>query len=59
MKNSFYFTEEVEMKIGSINTSPINNSTSTIDTQGDGQKSARRSSFRLQSAHTILTEIVT
>jgi hypothetical protein len=47
------------MKIGSLITSPINNSTSTIDTQGDGEKSARRSSFRLPSAHTILTEIAT
>ncbi len=47
------------MKMGSITTSPINNSTSTIDTQGDGQKLARRSSLRLQSAHTILTEIAT
>jgi hypothetical protein len=47
------------MKIGSFNTSPINNSTSTLDTQGDGQKSGQQSSFRIQSSHTVLTEIVT
>ena len=55
----FSFIEEMEMKIGSVNTSPINNSTSTIDTQGDGQKLVRRSSLRLQSAHTVLTDIAT
>lgn len=49
----------MDMKLESNETSPINNSTSTIDTQGDGQKSARRSSFRVQSARTILTEIAT
>lgn len=54
-----FFSEEMEMKIGSINTSPINNSTSTIDTQGDGQKLVHDSSFRKQSSHTLLTEIAT
>ncbi|CAF4160870.1 unnamed protein product, partial [Rotaria sp. Silwood2] len=48
---------EMEMKIASINTSPINNSTSTIDTQGDNQKLDQRSSSRVQSSRTILTEV--
>lgn len=47
------------MKIGSINTSSMNNSTSTIDTQGDGQKPAHDTSFRVQSSHTVLTEVAT
>ena len=47
------------MKIGSVNTSPMNNSTSTIDTQGDGQKSVQHSSSRIQSSRTILTEVAT
>ncbi|CAF0753340.1 unnamed protein product [Rotaria sp. Silwood1] len=49
--------EEMEMKIGSVNTSPINNSTSTIDTQGDNQKLDQRLSSRVQSSRTILTEV--
>jgi hypothetical protein len=49
----------MEMKIGSVNTSPTNNSTSTIDTQGDGQKPAQHSSSRIQSSRTILTEVAT
>ena len=49
--------EEMEMKIGSANTSPINDSTSTIDTQGEGQKEVRSTSFRIQSSQTILTEV--
>ena len=52
-----YFLEEMEMKMESQNTSPINNSTSTIDMQGDHQKALRRSSFRIQSSRTILTDI--
>jgi len=47
------------MKIGSVNTSPTNNSTSTIDTQGDSQKSAQHSPFRIQSSYTVLTEVIT
>ncbi len=47
------------MKIGSVNTSPTNDSTSTIDTQGDGQKSAQHSPFLMQSSYTVLTEVVT
>jgi hypothetical protein len=49
----FVFIEEMEMKIRSDNTSPINNSTSTIDNQ-NGQCS----SSRTQSTRTILTEVV-
>jgi len=49
-------TQEMEMKIESINTSPIANSTSTIDTQG---KPAQQSSFRVQSSRTVLTEVAT
>jgi len=45
----FIFIEEMEMKIRSDNTSPINNSTSTIDNP-NGQRSL--------SSRTILTEIV-
>ncbi|CAF1022588.1 unnamed protein product [Didymodactylos carnosus] len=43
--------EEIEMKIESINTSPANNSTSTIDT-------TNRAPSRLHSSRTMLTEIV-
>ncbi len=49
----------MEMKIASLNTSPINNSTSTINTQGDDNKTTQHSSFRVQSSHTVLTEIAT
>ncbi|CAF1127967.1 unnamed protein product [Rotaria sordida] len=52
-----YFTEEIEMKSGSVNTSPINNSTSTIDTQGDNQKLDQHLSSRVQSSRTILTDV--
>ncbi len=45
------------MKIGSLITSPINNSTSTIDTQGDGHKLVP--SLRIQSSHTVLTKVGT
>jgi hypothetical protein len=47
----------MEMKIGSVNTSPKTDSTSTIDTQGDGQNPVPYSSYRQQSTRTILTEI--
>jgi hypothetical protein len=47
------------MKIGSVNTSPIDNSSSTIDTHDDGKKTAHRSSSRVQSSRTILTEVAT
>lgn len=53
-----FFIEEMEMKLGSVNTSPINNSTSTIDTQGDNQRSHNLSS-RVQSSRTLLTEVAT
>ncbi len=50
----------MEMKIGSDNTSPINNSTSTIDNQNDGHENGQHSSSsRIQSSHTVLTEVVT
>jgi hypothetical protein len=49
---------EMEMKIESDNTSPINNSTSTIDNQNDDHQNPKRSSPRIQSSHTILTEVV-
>lgn len=45
------------MKIRSVNTSPINNSTSTVDMQGDHQKLEQRSSSRVQSSRTILTDV--
>ena len=45
------------MKSGSVETSPINNSISTIGTQGDGQKPSKRLSLRMQSSHTVLTEL--
>jgi hypothetical protein len=47
----------MEMKIGSANTSPVNDSTSTIDTQGEVRKEVQQASFRIQSSHTILTEV--
>jgi hypothetical protein len=47
----------MEMKIGCIDTSPTNDSTSTIDTQGDGHKLVP--SLRIQSSHTVLTKVVT
>ncbi|CAF0896082.1 unnamed protein product [Adineta steineri] len=50
--------EKVEAKIESINTSPITDSTSTIDTQGDGNKPVQQSSSRIHSSNTILTEVV-
>ena len=50
--------EEMEMKIESANTSPVNNSTSTIDTQGDGQKVIQRATSRIQSSQTMLTDVV-
>jgi hypothetical protein len=43
------------MKITSDNTSPINDSTSTIDNENDGRQ---YSSSRIQSSRTILTEVV-
>ncbi|CAF4964349.1 unnamed protein product [Rotaria socialis] len=49
--------EEIEMKLESVNASPINNSTSTIDTPGDSPKLEQHSSSRAQSSRTILTEI--
>jgi len=48
----------MEMKIESANTSPVNNSTSTIDTQGDGQKVIQRATSRIQSSQTMLTDVV-
>ena len=59
--DSFLFhliLEEMEMKIESANTSPVNNSTSTIDTQGDGQKIVQRATSRIQSSQTMLTDVV-
>ena len=50
----FSFLEEMEMKIGSDNTSPVNQSTSTIDNQHDHQHLISRT----QSLRTILTEVV-
>ncbi|CAF1206188.1 unnamed protein product [Rotaria sordida] len=50
--------KEMEMKIRSDNTSPINNSTSTIDNQNNDHQNGRRSSFRIQSSRTVLTEVV-
>ena len=47
------FSEAIEMKIGSDNTSPINDSTSTIDNQHQA-----RSSPRTHSSRTVLTEVV-
>jgi len=41
------------MKINSDNTSPINNSTSTIDNANEQQASSRT-----QSSRTVLTEVV-
>ncbi|CAF4553497.1 unnamed protein product, partial [Rotaria magnacalcarata] len=38
------------MKLESVNTSPINNSTSTIDTQDDNPKLEQHSSSRAQSS---------
>lgn len=57
----FFIIEEMEMemKIGSDNTSPINNSTSTIDNQNDGHQNGQSSSSRIQSSQTVLTEVVT
>jgi hypothetical protein len=46
------------MKSGSVNTSPINDSTNTTDMQDDGHKSVQRSSYCAQSSHTMLTEVV-
>lgn len=46
------------MKIASNNTSPINNSTSTIDNQNDGHEHGQNSSSRTQSSRTMLTEVV-
>lgn len=57
MQLFFLFPEEMEMKIGSVDTSPINNSTSTLDTQFDGQKSTKRLSLRMQSSQTVLTDV--
>ncbi len=42
------------MKIASDNTSPINDSTSTIENQNEQDPS-----FRTQSSRTVLTEVVT
>jgi hypothetical protein len=44
----------MEMKIENDNTSPIDNSTSTIDNHPNEQ----RSSFGTQSSRTVLTEVV-
>jgi hypothetical protein len=46
------------MKIGSDNTSPINNSTSTIDNPNDDHQNRKRLSSRIHSSRTILTEVV-
>lgn len=48
----------MEMKIASPTASPTNNSTSTIDTQTDTQQLVQRSSYRIQSSQTVLTEVV-
>ncbi len=48
----------MEMKTKSDNTSPINNSTSTIDNPNDGLDNGRNPCFRTQSSRTVLTEIV-
>ncbi|CAF1216673.1 unnamed protein product [Adineta steineri] len=53
-----FLEEEMEMKIGSDNTSPINNSTSTIDNQNDGQRYGQHSSPRTQSSRTVLTDVI-
>jgi len=45
---------EMEIKTGSDNTSPINNSTSTIDNQNDDHENGQRT----QSSRTVLTEVV-
>ena len=47
----------MEMQIESVDISPIDNSTSTLDTQGDGQKMNQRSSLRIQSSNTVLTNV--
>jgi len=47
----FFFLEEMEMKIRSDHTSPINDSTSTIENQNDAQQ-------RTHSSRTVLTEII-
>ncbi len=48
----------MEMKLKSDNTSPINNSTSTIDNPNDGPENGRNPSSRTQSLRTVLTEVV-
>jgi hypothetical protein len=53
-----FLIEDMELKMESPNASPINNSTSTIDTQGDVQQLVQRTTCRLQSSHTVLTEVV-
>ena len=56
LSNKFFFVlvEEMEMKIGSDNTSPINDSLSTMD----DQSTRPRSLSRRQSSRTILTEVI-
>ncbi len=54
----FFVIEGMEMKTKSDNTSPINNSTSTIDNPNDGLDNGRNPCFRTQSSRTVLTEIV-
>lgn len=45
------------MRIGSVDISPIRNSTSTVDTQGDDTRLNKRSSLRIQSSNTVLTNV--
>lgn len=46
------------MKIGSVNTSPVTDSTSIMDAQVESYKPVQRSLSRLPSLRTDLTDIV-
>lgn len=56
----FCFIEEMEMKLGSLNISPITDSTSTMNIHDDNHNLAQRtSSPRLQSSQTVRTDVLT